>query len=150
MKNQPLFLLFAATLGVAVAGALVVDRPATAAATVPVEAAAADSPSAGRDLRRGDRPGRFAERARSRGRHLAEPVRAVVRDLRTLEHLYLLDGRAKEIPDLYRDLLKRTEHPMLRQFAYRRLTRLELRPTNTDGAIALARQSLEEDLKRIQ
>lgn len=90
---------------------------------------------------------------RGRGERLealrSSPVFQTVRNLRELERLYLIDGRAQEIPALYRDVLQKTENPMVRQFAYQRIALNELRPDDVDKSIATLRQSLDESLKRL-
>jgi hypothetical protein len=90
---------------------------------------------------------------RGRGERLAalrnNPVFQTVRNLHELERLYLIDGRAQEIPALYRDVLDRTENPVVRQFAYQRIARNELKPGDVDKSIATLRQSLDESLKRL-
>jgi len=90
---------------------------------------------------------------RGRGERLAalrnSPVFQTVRNLRELERLYLIDGRAQEILPMYRDLLQRTENPAVRQFAYQRIARYELKPGDVDKSITTLRQSLDESLKRL-
>lgn len=90
---------------------------------------------------------------RGRGERLAaamnNPAFQTLRNLRELERLYLVGGRAQEIPALYREVLQKTENPAVRQFAYRRIARNELRPADVDKSIATLRQSLDESLKRL-
>lgn len=82
-----------------------------------------------------------------RGMHAPPAVRASVMNMIALERLYREGGKSREVPGFYRDVLAKTQNPMLRNFAYRRLARLEAAPTNTDAAIATLRQSLDENLK---
>ena len=77
------------------------------------------------------------------------PVFQTLRNLRELERLYLIDGRAQEIPAMYRDVLTRTENPAVRQFAYHRIARYDLKPADVTTSIATLRQSLEESLQRL-
>ncbi|MBL8297105.1 MAG: hypothetical protein JNN30_02050 [Rhodanobacteraceae bacterium] len=77
------------------------------------------------------------------------PVLQTLRNLRELERLYLVDGRAQEIPALYREVLSRTENPAVRQFAYRRIARNEFKPGDAGKSIAALRQSLDENLRRL-
>jgi hypothetical protein len=84
-----------------------------------------------------------------RGAWLNSPVGATVRNLRELERLYLIDGRSQEIPALYRDVLARTQNAAVREFAFRRIARNELKPGDADKAIATLRQSLDENLQRL-
>lgn len=82
-----------------------------------------------------------------RGLHAPPAVRASVRDMIAIERLYREGGKSRDVPDFYRGILAKTQNPLLRNFAYRRLARLEAAPTNTDAAIATLRQSLDENLK---
>ena len=74
---------------------------------------------------------------------------AAMRDLRALQHLYLMQGRRGDAEALYRQVLTRTQDPILRNFAYARLARLQALPTNPDAAIATLRAALDENLKNI-
>ena len=115
-------------------------RAATPSATPVATGAEAASPP-----RHGWRRGRGERLAALR----ASPVFQTVRNLHELERLYLIDGRAQEIPALYRDVLARTENPAVRQFAYQRIARYDLKPGDVDKSIATLRQSLDESLKRL-
>lgn len=88
-------------------------------------------------------------RMRMHMRGAALPARAAIGDLRRIERLYLIDGRARELPALYKDVLAKTQNPMVRNYAYRHLAHAQLKPANVDQAIATLRQSLEEDLARL-
>ena len=74
---------------------------------------------------------------------------AAMRDLRALQHLYLMQGRRGDAEALYRQVLAHTADPILRNFAYARLARLQALPTNPDAAIATLRAALDENLKNI-
>ena len=74
---------------------------------------------------------------------------AAMRDLRALQHLYLMQGRRGDAEALYRQVLARTRDPILRNFAYARLARLQALPANPDAAIATLRAALDENLKNI-
>lgn len=74
------------------------------------------------------------------------PVFAAIADLKGIQRLYMLQGRRKEIADLYRYVLSKTQNPILRNYAYRHLARAELQVTNADQAIATLRQNLDENL----
>ena len=74
---------------------------------------------------------------------------AAMRDLRALQHLYLMQGRRGDAEALYRQVLAHTADPILRNFAYARLARLQALPTNPDAAIATLRAALAENLKNI-
>lgn len=87
---------------------------------------------------RGDRHGRMQARG---------PAGHVIATLGRIERLYAMQGDRGAIDTLYRDVLKRTQDPMVRRFAYGRLARNELKPADTRKAIATLRQSLDESLK---
>lgn len=141
--RRPLIALALTALLVAGSGIALSSLPSAQAAAEPASAAAHEAPHAGeRGPRHGRRGGAFAARA-------AGPVQSTIRDLRALERLYLIDGRGKDVEGLYRDVLARTQNPAVRQFAYGRIARNELRPANTGEAIATLRQSLDENLKRL-
>jgi hypothetical protein len=72
----------------------------------------------------------------------------VIGDLRSLERLYMIEGKAKELPALYNDVLAKTKNPMVRDYVYHRLARIQAMPTNVDQSIATMRKSLDENLAR--
>ena len=74
---------------------------------------------------------------------------AAMRDLRALQHLYLMQGRRGDAEALYRQVLAETRNPVLRNFAFGHLARLQAMPVNPDAAIATLRQALQENLKAI-
>lgn len=76
------------------------------------------------------------------------PALAVVLDARTLERLYRRQGRAEEVRRLYEDLLAKSNDPLVREFAHRRIARYEMRRDNVEGAIDSLRRSLDENLRR--
>ncbi|HEX7111110.1 MAG TPA: hypothetical protein VF216_01605 [Mizugakiibacter sp.] len=86
---------------------------------------------------------------RMRLRGAALPARAAIGDLHRIERLYLIDGRAKDLPALYKDVLAKTQNPVVRNYAYRHLAHAQLKPANVDQAIATLKQSLDEDLARL-
>ncbi|HEX7112156.1 MAG TPA: hypothetical protein VF216_06915, partial [Mizugakiibacter sp.] len=57
--------------------------------------------------------------------------------------------RAKDLPALYKDVLAKTRNPIVRTYAYRHLAHAQLKPANLDQAIATLKQSLDEDLARL-
>lgn len=107
----------------------------------------ADSMAASAD---GAPAARMHHRDGKRGAHLPPAVRASVMDMLAIERLYREGGKSGELPGFYRDVLAKTQNPMVRNFAFRRLARLQSAPTNTDAAIATLRQSLDENLKLTQ
>ncbi|TDR48551.1 hypothetical protein DFR29_101171 [Tahibacter aquaticus] len=144
MRRPVLALALAALFAAGGSAFLATTTTAQAASNAPADMAAAqDGPQAA--PHRGQRHGRgnFA------GRQGGGPVAMAMRDLRALERLYLLDGRGKDIEGLYRDVLARTQNPAIRQFAYGRIARNELKPADAGKAITTLRQSLDENLKRL-
>jgi len=141
-------LILALAGSAALAIAAIAVNPTAALAATPTQtsdtstAQATTDPAAGH---RGHRKGR-GERL---GALKNSPVFQTMRNLRELERLYLIDGRAQEIPALYREVLARTENPAVRQFAYNRIARNEFKPGDADKAIATLRQSLDESLQRL-
>ena len=77
------------------------------------------------------------------------PRGAAIRDMLALEHLYRAQGHVDAVATLYRDVLARSQDPLLRNFAYARLARAELAPRNTGAAILTLRQALDENLKAV-
>ena len=143
MRRPVLALALAALFAASGSAFLATTTAAQAASNAPADmAAATDAPHAGPG--RGQRHGRPGFAGRQAG-----PVAATMRDLRALERLYLLDGRGKDIEGLYRDVLARTQNPAIRQFAYGRIARNELKPADAGKAITTLRQSLDENLKRL-
>lgn len=92
---------------------------------------------------------RFGRFARD-GAAANDPVHAVMRDMMHLERLYILDGRAKDVASLYQDLLNRTQNAQLRSFAFKRIARQQARPADPSQVIATVKQSLDENLTRVQ
>lgn len=144
MSRLMLTLASCAVLAIA---AVAVHVPSTMAAT-PTGTPATSTAQTATDAA----PGRGGHR-KGRGERLAalknNPVFQTMRNLRELERLYLIDGRAQEIPALYREVLARTQNPAVRQFAFNRIARNELKPGDADQAIATLRQSLDESLQRL-
>lgn len=139
-----LILATAAAALLTLAGAAFVAVPAAQAATQN-STAATTTAAAGDETPARPHRGMRGKRAA----WLNTPVGATLRNLRELERLYLIDGRAQEIPALYRDVLARTQNPAVREFAFRRIARNELKPGDADKAIATLRQSLDENLQRL-
>ncbi|RKE38047.1 hypothetical protein B0G76_4340 [Paraburkholderia sp. BL23I1N1] len=134
MKKGWVSAALAAILTVAATGALAQE----AAAPLPASAHAREEPQ------RGDRP------PGPHGQHGPNgpigPGFAVVNDLEQLRRLYAMSGREGEIVAVYHEVLNKTQDPMLRHYVYDSLAREQLKPANTDAAIATLRTSLSEDL----
>lgn len=128
MKKGLLSAALAAILTVAATGVLAQE----AASPPPATAHAPDKPH------HGDKP---------LGPHgPMGPGFAVVNDLEQLRRLYAMSGREGEIVAVYHEVLNKTQDPMLRHYVYDSLAREQLKPANTDQAIATLRTSLSEDL----
>ena len=138
MRTKTLSFLAVALLGVATVGGYAVAQSTTAT----------DPTTSATDA--GARP-HFRGRLGKRAAELAnDPVFAVKRDMIHLERLYILDGRAKDVPALYQDLLSRTQNAQLRSFAYARIARQQARPANPSQVIATLKQALDANLSRVQ
>jgi hypothetical protein len=142
-----LILALAGSAALAIAAAAAVNSPSALAAT-PTGTSATSTAQATAD----STPGGGGHR-KGRGERLGalknSPVFQTLRNLRELERLYLIDGRAQDIPALYREVLAKTQNPAVRQFAYNRIARNELKPGDVDQAIATLRQGLDESLQRL-
>ncbi len=79
----------------------------------------------------------------------AGPVRAVIANLREITRLYRMQGKTSQLEAVYRDVLKHTQNPMVRNYVYQALARVQLRPRDPDAAIAVLRKSLDENLTRL-
>ncbi|MBB3225733.1 hypothetical protein FHW69_000323 [Luteibacter sp. Sphag1AF] len=80
------------------------------------------------------------------GHHGMREQGGVIGDLRGLERLYIMQGRAKELPALYNEVLAKSQNPRVRDYAYSHLARAQMQPGNADAAIATLRKSLDENL----
>lgn len=103
--------------------------------------------SAGASAQTGGFGGHRMPGLRMRGE--AMPARAAIGDLRQIERLYLIEGRVGALPALYKDVLAKTRNPVVRNYVYERLARAQMKPANVDQAIATLRQSLDENLARL-
>ena len=83
------------------------------------------------------------------GHHGNPALHAAIADLRGIERLYLVEGRPKDAAAMYQSVLAKTTNPMLRDFAYHRLARVQLLPSNAEAAIGTLQKSLDEDLTRL-
>ena len=143
MQRKPLILLAGTVLALCSTAFLVTAEPARDG----------DSPVPMQGTDAGGGTGWMAHRAdgrRGHGIHASPAVRASLMDLRAIDRLYTAGGRTKELPAFYRDVLAKTQNPMLRNFIYLRLARLQSAPAQPDAAIATLRQSLDENLKRAE
>lgn len=129
-------------LGAFILGALLAGGISFAVAAPPGDAGNMQGPMQAR--------GAFMHRsARGWRGHMGGPAFAAITDLKGIQRLYVLQGRRKDIADLYRYVLSKTQNPVLRNYAYRHLARAELQVTNADQAIATLRQNLDENLAQL-
>jgi hypothetical protein len=77
-----------------------------------------------------------------------DPSASVLLDLTSLEQMYRDNGREKDVPALYRDVLARTNDPVVRHLAGQRVAQLEWQNGNKDAAVEQMQKNLEADLKR--
>lgn len=114
--------------------------------------AQAGGPAGGPKWGHGDHDGRGGEHGRGEwgGRGRGHEQGGVIGDLHSLERLYVLTGRSKELPALYNEVLAKSQNPRVRDYAYRHLARAQMQPANTDAAIATLRKSLDENLAQDQ
>ncbi len=97
----------------------------------------------------GDRRGGMARRQAMMARAAARnPNIAVLMDAHQLERAYRADGRTKEIPGLYRDLIAKSTDPNLTRLLNQRLARVEMREGNKKAAIDALRKNLDADVAR--
>jgi hypothetical protein len=78
------------------------------------------------------------------------PGNVVINDLEQLHRLYAITGREDEMIGIYHDVLKETQDPMIRNYVYDSLARVQLKPAHTEDAIATLRTSLAEDLAELK
>ena len=152
-------LLAGATLSIG--GASAAPTPATELAT-PDDGFDGGAAGGRADWRDGRGPGHRHGRAMARGgrgmmarrlmalRIAKDPQLSAIRDLRQLERAYRHSGREKDVASIYTDVLKRTNDPVVRDFANHRLARIAMRAGDTKGAIERLNQSLDDDLKRLK
>ncbi|MHB8584151.1 MAG: hypothetical protein ACYDAV_12975 [Gammaproteobacteria bacterium] len=83
------------------------------------------------------------------GWHRLGPAGAAIMDLKAIQRLYRFEGRRRDLVGLYHDVLSKTQNPEVRNYAYDHLARAEIKLTNTNQAVATLRQSLDENLARL-
>lgn len=140
-------LLFAGSAAFAFAQDAAPKAPAAPAAH---SAKAAPSPQDGQKWGRDGDHGRGGHGGWGHQGRGGEERNGVIGDLRSLERVYVMTGRQKELPALYNDVLAKSQNPMVRDYAYRHLARLQMQPANADAAIATLRKSLDENLANDQ
>jgi hypothetical protein len=127
---------------------------APAARSAPAGAPAGQGPKWGHHGHDGQwgRDGRGGEHGRGEwAKHGRDKEQGgVIGDLHSLERLYVLTGRSKELPALYNEVLAKSQNPRVRDYAYRHLARAQMQPTNADAAISTLRKSLDENLAQDQ
>jgi hypothetical protein len=145
-------LLLAGSTAFAFAQDAAPPAPSAPAARSAQAGAPAGGPTWGRDGHGGQdgRGGRGGEHGQGRGEWAGhghgKEQGGVIGDLHSLERLYVLTGRSKELPALYNEVLAKSQNPRVRDYAYRHLARAQMQPANTDAAISTLRKSLDENL----
>ena len=96
------------------------------------------------------RPGAAAQgrRAQFALRTAADPALAAIVDLLALERLYRQQQKPDQALQLYTDVLGRTDNLTVRNFAERRLARLQWRSGAHDAAEATLQRNLSDNLGR--
>ncbi len=152
MQRKLLLSALAATLIAGGGLALAQNAPSTPAPMPSTQSAPMPMRGAGRmqrmDARQGMRSGMHGGKYHGMGRHHG-PAGAVIGDLRQISRLYIMDGKIRPLEGLYKEVLGKTQNPMVRNYVYRELARLQARPRDTGAAIATLRKSLDENLKRL-
>ncbi len=122
---------------------------ATAADTsAPTPSARVNATPAARDV--GHRRGAMARRGALARVIAQDPAMATVINLRALERATRRDGKPDEVLAIYRDVLTRTQDPLVRNFAHYRIARLEMRDDDARAALAALRANLDENLARLR
>lgn len=75
--------------------------------------------------------------------------RAVLGDLRRLEHLYVIDGRGADLAALYQDVLAKTQNATVQAAVQARLERLQSRPADAAARIQTLTERLNQDLGQL-
>lgn len=152
MQRKLLLSALAATLIAAGGLALAQNAPSTPAPAPSAQSAPMPMRGAGRMQMMGARHGMYGGMHggmyHRMGRHHG-PVAAVIDDLRQIARLYIMDGKVRQLEGLYKDVLGKTQNPMVRNYVYRALARLQARPRDTGAAVATLRKSLDENLTRL-
>ncbi|MFC4528512.1 hypothetical protein ISN76_15915 [Dyella halodurans] len=145
--------LLASALAMLIAGSasyVVAQDAAPSAPPAPAQKARPPAPPKGPSMGdngpRGSRGGPDFDGPGFGGPGFGGPGSAVISDLHELERLYMMTGRAKELPALYNDVLAKSQDPVVRTYVYHHLARAQMAPSNPDQAIATLRKSLDENL----
>ncbi|MBK9657533.1 MAG: hypothetical protein IPO66_19690 [Rhodanobacteraceae bacterium] len=81
----------------------------------------------------------------------ADPALAAIRQMRLMERIYLRQNQPEQAQRMYRDVLARTQDPMIRNVVTARLARLAVwQPRNLDGALVELKRGLDENLARLK
>lgn len=96
-------------------------------------------------------PGRVDLLALRAQRIAADPALAAIRQMRLMERIYLRQNQPEQAQRMYRDVLARTQDPMIRNVVTARLARLAVwQPRNLDGALVELKRGLDENLARLK
>lgn len=150
MQRKLLLSALAATLIAAGGLALAQNAPAPTAPAPSAQSTPMPMRGAGRmqpmGARNGMHGGMHGGMHHRMGRHHG-PAAAVIGNLHQIARLYIMDGKIRQLEGLYKDVLGKTQNPMVRNYVYRALARLQARPRDTGAAVATLRESLDENLK---
>jgi hypothetical protein len=136
----------AATAAFAIAGTTGLAFAAQDSTTPPPPGAAAPAGGPNHGMDRGDHGPREHGGWGGGHRGFGGPGDGVIGDLRSLERLYMVQGKPRELIPLYNDVLAKSTNPRTRDYVFRALARAQAAPTNVDSAIATMRKSLDENL----
>ena len=91
------------------------------------------------------------ERMRARLESLGDPTRVAMAQMRWIERIYLKRNQPDAAQAMYRDVLKRTNDPTLRNFANARLARVAAwQPRDLDAALVELKRGLDESLAQVR
>ncbi len=151
MQRKFLLTAIAATLIAIGGGAVLAQNAPPAPAPAPQAQAAPAMPmnGQGRMGAMGHHRGMHGDmHKRMKSRHRG-PAGAVIGDLHKIARLYLMDGKTRQLEALYKEVLGKTQNPMVRNYVYSAMARLQARPRDTAAAVATLRKSLNENLDRL-
>lgn len=78
--------------------------------------------------------------------HALRPSGAVISDLSQMRRMYAMQGKSSQMTALYQHVLSSTKNQKVRNYVYAQMARTQMRPADTDAAIATLRKSLDENL----
>lgn len=106
---------------------------------------------AGASVDSGVRGERLQARMQARMAALGDPTRVAMAQMRWIERIYLKQNQPDAAQAMYRDVLKRTNDPTLRNFANARLARVAAwQPRDLGAALAELKRGLDESLAQVR